>query len=188
MNLVTLPLATPSQLPPYVASKTRMAFAGFFSPAVTLPTGEQRIMRATNPSAQPLCIHWFRDLYRGAQATEEATPVSCCRAPFQSASQRVRSTRERPPTRGIRGPSALTRCRGIGSLRQHNRHLRCQVPCSRLFLVRLSRPPDTRSRDALSGFPDRQPTARRRLDAPCQRAQGLAGNVGQALTATWRCQ
>jgi hypothetical protein len=35
MNLVTLPLATPAQLPPYVASTTRMAFVGFFSSAVT---------------------------------------------------------------------------------------------------------------------------------------------------------
>src|SRR5262245_47534266 len=50
MNLVTLPLATPAQLPPYVASRTLMAFAGLFSSAVTLATGEQRIMKATHPS------------------------------------------------------------------------------------------------------------------------------------------
>src|SRR5262249_27249789 len=59
MNLVTLPLATPAQLPPYVASRTLMAFAGFFSSAVTLATGEQRIMKATHPSAR--CA--FRKLY-----------------------------------------------------------------------------------------------------------------------------
>ena len=38
MNLVTLPLTTPAQLPPYVASKTLTALRGFFSSAVTLPT------------------------------------------------------------------------------------------------------------------------------------------------------
>src|SRR4051794_39314492 len=51
MNLVTLPLATPAQLPPYVASTIRMAFVGFFSSAVTLPTEEQRIIKATPPNA-----------------------------------------------------------------------------------------------------------------------------------------
>src|SRR5262245_21616786 len=51
MNLVTLPLATPVQLPPYVASKTLMAIAGFFSSAVTLHTAEKRIMKATDPRA-----------------------------------------------------------------------------------------------------------------------------------------
>src|SRR4029079_5942160 len=50
MNLVTLPLATPAQLPPYVASTIRMAFVGFFSSAVTLPTEEQRIIKATPPN------------------------------------------------------------------------------------------------------------------------------------------
>jgi len=54
-NLVTLPLATPIQLPPYVASTTRMAFVGFVSSAVAPPTEEQTIIKAT-PSAQPCCI------------------------------------------------------------------------------------------------------------------------------------
>src|SRR5262244_2031161 len=62
MNLVTLPLATPAQLPPYVASRTLMAFAGFFSSAVTLATGEQRIMKATHPSARPRCIQSSENL------------------------------------------------------------------------------------------------------------------------------
>src|SRR5215831_18666119 len=62
MNLVTLPLATPAQLPPYVASRTLMAFAGFFSSAVTLATGEQRIMKATEPSARPRCIQSSENL------------------------------------------------------------------------------------------------------------------------------
>src|SRR4029077_20765462 len=56
MNLVTLPLATPAQLPPYVASTIRMAFVGFFSSAVTLPTEEQRIIKATPPNANRWCI------------------------------------------------------------------------------------------------------------------------------------
>src|SRR5262245_52546125 len=62
MNLVTLPLATPAQLPPYVASRTLMAFAGFFSSAVTIATGEQRIMTATHASAQPRCIQSSENL------------------------------------------------------------------------------------------------------------------------------
>src|SRR5215813_7775485 len=103
MNLVTLPLATPSQLPPYVASKIRMAFAGFLSAAAALPTGEQRIMEATNPSAQPLCIYWFRDLYRrpnNGRGTSRRLP--------KAANQQ---TRERPPTREHRGPSTQARCK-----------------------------------------------------------------------------
>src|SRR5262245_4749133 len=99
MNLVTLPLATPSQLPPYVASKILMAFAGFLSAAPALPTGEQRIMGATNPSAQPLCIYWFRDLYRRPNNR-------------RGTSRRLPKPPESGPRHGKhRGPSTLTRCK-----------------------------------------------------------------------------
>jgi len=39
-----------------VASTIRMAFVGFFSSAVTLPTEEQRIIKATPPNANRWCI------------------------------------------------------------------------------------------------------------------------------------
>src|SRR5262249_1064518 len=39
-----------------------MAFAGFFSSAVTLATGEQRIMNATLPSARPRCLQSSENL------------------------------------------------------------------------------------------------------------------------------
>src|SRR5262245_50418129 len=56
MNLVTLPLATPAQLPPYVASRTFMAFVEFFSSAVLLVTGVLWIMNATQLSARSRSI------------------------------------------------------------------------------------------------------------------------------------
>src|SRR5215831_19696639 len=81
MNLVTLPLATPAQLPPYVASRTLMAFAGFFSSAV-LATGEQRIMKATHPSARPRCIQSSENL----EASCSLSLVWSCRSALKKSS------------------------------------------------------------------------------------------------------
>src|SRR5262245_9042554 len=59
-----------------------MAFAGFFSSAVTLATGEQRIMKATHPSARPRCIQSSENL----EASCSLSLVWSCRSALKKSS------------------------------------------------------------------------------------------------------
>jgi hypothetical protein len=63
-----------------VASKTLMELGCFFSAAATLATGEQRIMKAAHPSAQPRCIHSSEDFVVACRVAYDRSPRLRARA------------------------------------------------------------------------------------------------------------
>src|SRR5262245_60321247 len=101
MNLVALRLATPAQLPPYVASKTLMPLPGFSCFAATLPTDAQRIVKATTLSA-PALLHTLRTRVLGIAARKQTRrPLTAkCRLGqlerLREADRRVRGRHGRP--------------------------------------------------------------------------------------------